>query len=57
MDVDLLYLLWPLVLAISWAIFAFSFVLVERNAVLALRVLAIIGFIIAAIFVALGTSL
>lgn len=57
MNVDVLYLLWPLVLAISWAIFALSFVLIERNAVLGLRVLAIIGFIITAIFVALGTTL
>ena len=54
MDIELLYLFWPLILAVSWAIFALSFVVLDNTAVLALRVLSIIGFIITAIFVLFG---
>jgi NADH:ubiquinone oxidoreductase subunit 6 (subunit J) len=56
MDTELLYLFWPFVLAVSWAIFALSFVIVEQAPVMVLRVLAIVGFCIAAIFVLLGVG-
>lgn len=56
MDIDALYLLWPLALAISWAIFTLSFVITERVPVMVLRIIAIVGFVLTAIFVAFGIS-
>lgn len=56
MDIDALYLLWPLVLAISLAIFALSFVVTDHVPVIVFRIMAIVGFVLTAIFVAFGIS-
>jgi hypothetical protein len=56
MDPDVLFSLWPLALAIGWALFILSFLLPEPAAVTALRVLAFIAMVIAAVFAIPGIT-
>lgn len=56
MDPGLLFSLWPLTLAVGWGLFILSFLLPEPAAVTALRVLAFIAMVLAAVFAIPGIA-
>jgi hypothetical protein len=53
---DVTYGFWPLTLAIGWALFAASFVIPEPVRATVLRILAIVAFILAAVFAIPGIT-